>query len=50
MKELAEKFERQFTCLQENIRKCVIFPVPIVKELTRIGKSGKESKKLYLTD
>ena len=37
-KELAEEFQKQFTCLGENTEKCVSFTVPIEKEVTTICK------------
>ena len=40
-KELAEEFEKQFTCLGENTEKYITFSVPIKKEVVRIDKSGK---------
>ena len=39
---MAEKFKKQFTCLGENTEKCIIFTVPVEKEITRIDKNGKE--------
>ena len=45
MKELAEEFKNQFTCLEENIEKYITFKVPIEKEFTRIDKNGKEVTK-----
>ena len=50
IKELAEKFERQFTCFGEITGKCITFSVPTAKEVTRTDKKGKKSQKLYLTD
>ena len=43
--ELAEGFENQYTCLGENTEKCIIFTVPIKKEVTRIDKNGEEFTK-----
>ena len=43
--ELAEGFENQYTCLGENTEKCIIFTVPIKKEVTRIDKNGEEITK-----
>ena len=34
IKDLAEEFEKQFTCLGENTEKYIIFTVPIVKGVT----------------
>ena len=45
IKELAEGFEGQFTCLGENTDKYIIFSVPIEKEVTRIGNNGEEITK-----
>ena len=47
--ELAEEFKKQITCLGENTEKCIIFTVPIEKEVTRIHKNGEEITKKYLT-
>ena len=35
MKELAEEFEKQLTCLGENTGKYITFTVPIEKEVMR---------------
>ena len=35
MKELAEEFKKQFTCLGENTKKYITFTIPIEKEVTR---------------
>ena len=48
LKELAEEFKKQFTCLGENIEKYIIFTVPIEKEFTRIDKNGEEITKKYM--
>ena len=45
MKELAEEFEEQFTCLRENTEKYITISVPIEKEVTRIDQKGKEITK-----
>ena len=55
IKKLAEEFEKQFTCLEENTAKCITFPVPIENEVTKIDKNGEKntktlSYKLQLTD
>ena len=42
IKELAEEFKKQFTCLGENTEKYIIFAVPIEKVATRINKNGEE--------
>ena len=49
IKELAEEFKKQFTCLGENTEKYITFTVPIEKEVTRIGKNGKEITFIYYT-
>ena len=49
IKELAEKFKKQFTYLGENTEKYITFIVPIEKEVTKIDKNGKEmSRKKYI--
>ena len=35
IRELAEEFEHQFTCLGENTEKCIPFSVPIKKQLQK---------------
>ena len=45
IKELTEEFKKQFTCLGENIKKYIIFPVPIEKEVTSINENGEEVTK-----
>ena len=45
LKELAEEFKKQFTCLGENTEICITFTMPIEKEVTRIDKNGEEIKK-----
>ena len=45
IKEFAEEFKKQFTCLGENTEKCITFTVPIEKEVTRIDKNGEEITK-----
>ena len=44
IKELAEEFKKQFTCLGENTEKYITFRVPIEKDVTRIDKNGEEIK------
>ena len=39
IKELADEFKKQFTCLGENTEKYITFTVPIEKEVTRIDKN-----------
>ena len=41
IKELAEEFEEQFSCLRENTEKYITFTVPIEKEVTRIYQNGE---------
>ena len=45
IKELAEEFKKQFTCLRENTETYITFTFPIVIEVTRIDKNGKEITK-----
>ena len=45
IKELAEEFLKQFTCLGEITEKYIRFTVPIEKEVTRIDKKGEETTK-----
>ena len=45
IKEIAEEFKKQFTCLGENTEKHITSKVPIEKEVTRIDKNGKEITK-----
>ena len=45
IKDLAEEFEKQFTCLGENTEKYIIFTVPVEKEFTKIDKNGEEGTK-----
>ena len=42
VKELAEEFKKQFTCLRENTKKYITFTVPLEKEVTRIEKKNRE--------
>ena len=46
IKELAEEFKEQFTCLGKNTEKYIIFMVPIKKQATRIDKNGYEITKI----
>ena len=47
IKDLAEEFKKQFTCLGENTEKHTTFTVPIENKVTRIDKDGEEiTKKL----
>ena len=45
IKELPEKFKKQFTCLGENTEKYITCTVPIEKEVTRIDKNGEKITK-----
>ena len=45
IKELAEEFKKQFTCLGENTEKYITFTVPIEKEVTRVDKNREEITK-----
>lgn len=45
IKDLAEDFAKQFTCLRKNTETCISFLVQIEKEVIRIGKRGKEIMK-----
>ena len=45
IKELAEEFKKQFTCLGENTEKYITFTVPMDKEITRINKNGEKITK-----
>ena len=49
IKELAEEFKKQFTCLGENTENYITFTVPIEKEVIRIDKMEKRLQKIYLT-
>ena len=50
IKELAEEFKKQFTCLGENAQKCITFTVSIEKEVTRIDKNVKYINILQFID
>ena len=45
IKELAEEFKKQFTCLGENTEKYITFTVRMDKEITRINKNGEKITK-----
>ena len=45
VKELAEKFKKQFTCSGKNTKKYITFTVSIEKEVTRINRNGEEVTK-----
>ena len=40
IKELAEEFEKQFSCLGKKSKKHITLKVPIEKEVARIDKNG----------
>ena len=46
IKQLAEEFEKQFTCLGENNEKHIIFTVSLEKEVTWIDENGEEITKI----
>lgn len=50
MKELSEEFEKQFTRLGENIKKCINLSFLIEKEIKRIDKKEMKLQKSYLTN
>ena len=43
IKELANEFERQFECFEENKEKYKTFSVPVKREIEKIDKDGNES-------
>ena len=45
IKELAEEFKKQFTCLGENNENYITFTISIEKKVTRIDKNGEEITK-----
>ena len=45
IKELAEEFKKQLTCLGENNENCITFTISIEKKVTRIDKNGEEITK-----
>ena len=48
IKELAEKFEEQFTCLGKNTEKCITLSVPIAKKsLKNCWKRKKITKTIF---
>ena len=48
IKELAEEFKKQFTCLEQNNKNYIIFTIPIEKEVMRINKNGEQVTKNIL--
>ena len=51
IKELAEEFKTQFTCLRENTKKYIIFTVLVQNGVTGIDKNSEEitKKTLHIT-
>ena len=45
IKEIAEEFKIQFTCLAENTEKYITFTFPIEEQVTRFDKNGEEFTK-----
>ena len=45
IKELAEEFKKQFTCLGKNTEKYITFTIPIEKEVTIIDENREEITK-----
>ena len=45
IKELAEEFKKQFSCLEENTEKYITLTVPLEKKVTGIDKKGDEITK-----
>ena len=48
IKEIAEKFKKQFTCLGENTETYITFIVPIEKKIQELIKIEKKLPKIYL--
>ena len=48
MKESAEEFKKEFTCLGENTEQYITFTVPIEKEVKRIDKRRDYKKNCYI--
>ena len=49
IKELAEEFKKEITCLGENTEKYLTFTVPLENRVTKVDKNEKKLQKLYLT-
>ena len=49
IKEFAEKFKKQFTCLGKNTEEYITFTVPIKKKLQELIKIDKKLQKIYST-
>ena len=45
IKELAKKFEKEFSCLREKTKKYKTFSVPVTEEAKRTDQNGKEIAK-----
>ena len=45
IKQLAKEFEGKFNCVEDSTGKLKTFSVPVIKEVTRIDKNGKENTK-----
>ena len=50
IKDLAEEFKKQFTCLGENTGKNITFSVPTQKGVTRIKEMKNKLQKPYPTE
>ena len=48
IKELAEEFKGQFTCLGVNTEKYISFSVPIEKEVLKIDKKRKRNHRNHI--
>ena len=49
IKELAEEFKKEITCLGENTEKYLTFTVPLENRVKKVDKNEKNLQKLYLT-
>ena len=49
IKDLAEEFKKQITCLRKNTEKYITFTFPIEKKLQELIKIKKKLQKIYLT-
>ena len=49
IRELAEEFKKQFTCLGENTEKYITFTAPIDKKLRELIKMEKKLQKICPT-
>ena len=48
IKELLERFKKQFTCLGADTKKYITFTVSIKKEVKRIDKNESKLQKIHL--